>query len=98
MNVVVHTGSFGNILAAYFAKQMGLPIQKLIIASNENEVLVDFFETGAYDRNRDFILTTSTSMDILVSSNLERLLYLMADESTEAVQTFMDQLRGNRPL
>ena len=93
MNVVVPTGNFGNILAAYFAKQMGLPIQKLIIASNENKVLVDFFATGAYARNRDFILTTSPSMDILVSSNLERLLYLMADESTAAVQTFMDQLK-----
>jgi len=93
MNVVVPTGNFGNILAAYFAKQMGLPIQKLVIASNENKVLVDFFQTGAYDRNRDFILTTSPSMDILVSSNLERLLYLMTDENPQAIQTFMDQLK-----
>lgn len=75
MNVVVPTGNFGNILAAYYAKNMGLPIGKLICASNENKVLYDFFATGIYDRNRDFILTTSPSMDILISSNLERLIY-----------------------
>ena len=78
MNVVVPTGNFGNILAAYYAKQMGLPVAKLICASNENRVLYDFFRTGAYDRNRPFILTTSPSMDILISSNLERLLYQIA--------------------
>ena len=76
INVVVPTGNFGNILAAYYAKQMGLPIHKLICASNENRVLYDFFRTGTYDRKRDFILTTSPSMDILISSNLERLIYL----------------------
>ena len=74
MNVVVPTGNFGNILAAYYAKNMGLPIAKLICASNENKVLFDFFKTGEYDKNRDFILTTSPSMDILISSNLERLI------------------------
>ena len=75
MNVVVPTGNFGNILAAFYAKNMGLPIDKLICASNDNKVLYDFFTTGRYDRNRDFILTTSPSMDILISSNLERLIY-----------------------
>ena len=75
INVTVPTGNFGNILAAYYAKNMGLPIKKLICASNDNKVLYDFFRTGAYDRNRDFILTTSPSMDILISSNLERLIY-----------------------
>lgn len=75
INVTVPTGNFGNILAAYYAKQMGVPIAKLICASNENKVLFDFFRTGVYDRNREFILTSSPSMDILISSNLERLLY-----------------------
>ena len=78
MNVVVPTGNFGNILAAYYAKNMGLPIGKLICASNENKVLYDFFRTGSYDRNREFILTSSPSMDILISSNLERLIYKIA--------------------
>lgn len=68
INVVVPTGNFGNILAAFYAKNMGLPIAKLICASNENKVLYDFFSTGTYDRNRDFILTSSPSMDILISS------------------------------
>ena len=76
INVVVPTGNFGNILAAYYAKNMGIPIAKLICASNENKVLYDFFQTGTYDRNREFVLTTSPSMDILISSNLERLIYL----------------------
>ena len=75
INVVVPTGNFGNILAAYYAKQMGVPIGKLVCASNDNKVLFDFFQTGDYDRNREFILTTSPSMDILISSNLERLIY-----------------------
>lgn len=75
INFVVPTGNFGNILAGYYAKSMGLPINKLICASNENKVLFDFFTTGIYDRNREFILTTSPSMDILISSNLERLIY-----------------------
>lgn len=78
INFVVPTGNFGNILAAYYAKKMGVPINKLICASNENKVLYDFFNTGRYDRNREFILTESPSMDILVSSNLERLIYQIA--------------------
>lgn len=78
MNVVVPTGNFGNILAAFYAKQMGIPIGKLICASNENKVLYDFFQTGTYDRNREFVLTSSPSMDILISSNLERLIYRLA--------------------
>lgn len=78
INVVVPTGNFGNILAACYAKQMGLPIHKLICASNENKVLFDFFRTGTYDKNRRFMLTSSPSMDILVSSNLERLIYQIA--------------------
>lgn len=78
MNVVVPTGNFGNILAAFYAKNVGIPIHKLICASNENKVLYDFFETGKYDRNREFILTKSPSMDILISSNLERLIYRVA--------------------
>lgn len=78
INVVVPTGNFGNILAAYYAKNMGLPIAKLICASNDNKVLYDFFTTGTYDRNREFMLTTSPSMDILISSNLERLIYKIA--------------------
>lgn len=92
MNVAVPTGNFGNILAAYYAQKMGLPINKLITASNENHVLVDFFHTGIYDRNRDFILTSSPSMDILVSSNLERLLYLLTDGNTDQVKKYMTQL------
>ncbi|MCC8067969.1 MAG: threonine synthase [Clostridiales bacterium] len=75
MNVVVPTGNFGNILAAFYAKKIGIPVGRLICASNENKVLYDFFQTGAYDRNRPFVLTSSPSMDILISSNLERLLY-----------------------
>lgn len=83
INIVVPTGNFGNILAAYFAKNMGLPVNKLICASNENKVLFDFFQTGIYDKNRDFILTSSPSMDILISSNLERLIYLIADRDVK---------------
>ncbi|MGN0140869.1 MAG: threonine synthase, partial [Roseburia sp.] len=78
INVVVPTGNFGNILAAFYAKNMGLPIAKLICASNENKVLYDFFRTGTYDKNREFLLTSSPSMDILISSNLERLIYRIA--------------------
>ncbi len=95
MNVVVPTGNFGNILAAYYAKQIGVPIHKLICASNENKVLFDFFESGTYDRNRDFILTTSPSMDILVSSNLERLLYHIAGNDTAKCAELMNHLRTN---
>ncbi len=93
MNVVVPTGNFGNILAAYYAKCMGLPIKKLICASNTNKVLFDFFENGTYDRNRTFHLTISPSMDILISSNLERLLYHIGGENTEAVTEMMESLK-----
>lgn len=92
INVVVPTGNFGNILAAYYAKNMGLPIAKLICASNENKVLYDFFETGAYDRNREFVLTSSPSMDILISSNLERLIYRIADENPQKTAELMAAL------
>lgn len=92
MNVVVPTGNFGNILAACYAKEMGLPIHKLICASNENKVLYDFFKSGTYDRNREFILTSSPSMDILISSNLERLIYLTAGKDAAANRAFMEQL------
>ena len=92
INVAVPTGNFGNILAAYFAKQMGLPIEKLICASNENKVLYDFFETGIYDRNREFVLTSSPSMDILISSNLERLIYMAAGADADKNSAFMKLL------
>lgn len=92
INVVVPTGNFGNILAAYYAKRMGMPFHKLICASNDNKVLYDFFTTGSYDRRREFILTTSPSMDILISSNLERLIYVMTGEDAEATKTLMKQL------
>ena len=92
INVVVPTGNFGNILAAYYAKEMGIPIHKLICASNENKVLYDFFRTGIYDRNRDFILTSSPSMDILISSNLERLIYTIAGCDDEKNRAMMADL------
>ncbi|MBR3646524.1 MAG: threonine synthase [Lachnospiraceae bacterium] len=92
MNVVVPTGNFGNILAAYYAKNMGLPIDKLVCASNDNKVLYDFFETGCYDKNREFILTTSPSMDILISSNLERLIYKVAGEDAVKNSELMNSL------
>ncbi len=92
INVVVPTGNFGNILAAYYAKNMGVPIAKLICASNSNKVLFDFFKTGEYDRNRDFVLTSSPSMDILISSNLERLIYHIAGDNAEKDAAFMSQL------
>lgn len=107
MNVVVPTGNFGNILAAYYAKQMGIPIRKLICASNENKVLFDFFQTGIYDKNREFILTSSPSMDILISSNLERLIHkiagsnadkcaeLMQDLASEGKYTITDEMKAN---
>ena len=94
INVVVPTGNFGNILAAFYAKNMGLPIKKLICASNDNKVLYDFFETGVYDRNREFVLTTSPSMDILISSNLERLIYRIADNDAEKNAALMAALSG----
>lgn len=93
INVAVPTGNFGNILAAYYAKQMGVPIAKLICASNENKVLFDFFETGTYDKNREFVLTSSPSMDILISSNLERLIYLIAGEDSERTKALMAGLK-----
>ena len=92
VNVVVPTGNFGNILAAFYAKNMGLPIAKLICASNENKVLFDFFSTGEYDKNRDFILTNSPSMDILISSNLERLIYRIAGNDAEKNAELMKSL------
>ncbi len=97
INVVVPTGNFGNILAAYYAKQMGIPIARLICASNENKVLYDFFGTGTYDKNREFILTSSPSMDILVSSNLERLIYQIAGQDDEKNRRLMAALseQGN---
>ncbi|HIR00100.1 MAG TPA: threonine synthase [Candidatus Scybalocola faecavium] len=94
INVVVPTGNFGNILAAYYAKNMGLPIDRLICASNENKVLYDFFTTGIYDRNRDFILTSSPSMDILISSNLERLIYKIAGDDPNVNASLMSALSG----
>lgn len=92
INVVVPTGNFGNILAAYYAKNMGLPIDKLICASNDNKVLYDFFTTGIYDKNREFILTTSPSMDILISSNLERLIYKIAGNDAAKNKELMTSL------
>ena len=93
INVVVPTGNFGNILAAYYAKNMGIPIAKLICASNENKVPYDFFQTGTYDRNREFVLTTSPSMDILISSNLERLIYKISGEDARKDTDLMTELK-----
>ena len=90
IDVTVPTGNFGNIFAAYLAKRMGLPIRRLICASNSNSVLTDFLTTGVYDRNREFFTTVSPSMDILISSNLERLLYSLA--GSEKVKVWMKQL------
>ena len=93
INICVPTGNFGNILAAYIAKRMGLPVNKLICASNRNNVLTDFFKKGGgYDKNRDFYTTTSPSMDILISSNLERLLFFASDYDDKLVADLMDQL------
>ncbi len=92
INVTVPTGNFGNILAAYYARKMGLPIAKLICASNRNRVLTDFLQTGTYDRNREFHATTSPSMDILISSNLERLLYDLSGCDDEEIRRLMAQL------
>ncbi len=95
INVCVPTGNFGNILAAFYAKLMGLPVGKLICASNTNKVLFDFFESGTYDRNREFHVTTSPSMDILISSNLERLIYFIAGNSSDRCAQLMGELSGN---
>lgn len=92
INVVVPTGNFGNILAAFYGKNMGLPIGRLICASNENRVLYDFFRTGSYDRNREFVLTSSPSMDILISSNLERLIYRIAGNDGDRNRELMTAL------
>ena len=92
INITVPTGNFGNILAAYFAKQMGIPVKTLICASNDNKVLYDFFQTGVYDKKREFILTSSPSMDILISSNLERLIYISTGCDAEANRRLMEQL------
>ena len=92
VNVVVPTGNFGNILAAYYAKKMGLPIGKLVCASNANNVLTDFLRTGVYDRNRQFHTTISPSMDILISSNLERLIYDLSGCDSKRVKGWMDSL------
>ena len=92
-HIVVPTGNFGNILAAEYAKRMGVPVEKLICASNRNNVLTDFIETGVYDRNRPFHTTTSPSMDILISSNLERLLYHLSGDDPELVRGLMTQLK-----
>ncbi len=93
VNIVVPTGNFGNILAAYYAMQMGLPVNKLICASNENNVLTDFIRTGTYDRNRAFHTTISPSMDILISSNLERLLYDLCGRDDRKINQWMNELK-----
>lgn len=93
VNVVVPTGNFGNILAAYYAMLMGLPIKKFICASNSNNVLTDFINTGVYDKSRQFYTTISPSMDILVSSNLERLLYILSDGDDKKVKSYMTALK-----
>ena len=93
INIVVPTGNFGDILAAYYAKEMGLPVNKLICASNENKVLADFFNTGVYDKRRKLVMTISPSMDILVSSNLERLLWAIGERDTKKVKDLMNSLK-----
>ncbi len=95
INVCVPTGNFGNILAAYYAKCMGVPIAKLICASNKNNILTDFINTGVYDRNRDFYTTISPSMDILISSNLERLLYHLTDENDALINEWFNSLKAS---
>ncbi len=92
INIAVPTGNFGNILAAFYAKQMGLPVNKLICASNANNILTDFINTGIYDRNREFHTTISPSMDIIISSNLERLLYHLCGENDEQIKTWFNAL------
>ncbi len=94
INIVVPTGNFGNILAAYYARRMGIPVKRLICAANYNNVLTDFIMTGVYDRNRSFEKTISPSMDILISSNLERLLYELTGHDSQRVNTWMDELKN----
>lgn len=93
-NIAVPTGNFGNILAGYFAKEMGLPIARMICASNSNNVLTDFINTGTYDRNRSFYTTISPSMDILISSNLERLLFYLSGKDSERIGEWMRDLKS----
>ena len=95
IDVVVPTGNFGNILAAYFARRMGLPVRRFVCASNANDVLTDFIHTGVYDRRRNFYTTISPSMDILISSNLERMLYYLCGEDAAEVRRCMDALRAD---
>lgn len=95
INIAVPTGNFGNILAAHYAKSMGLPVNKLICASNENNVLFDFFKLGTYNKNRPLIKTSSPSMDILVSSNLERLIYEVSEQNEELISSMMNNLNSN---
>ncbi|MEI3325197.1 MAG: threonine synthase [Thomasclavelia sp.] len=94
VNFCVPSGNFGNCLAGYFAKQMGLPINKFICASNKNNILTDFFTTGRYDANREFYKTNAPAMDILVSSNLERLVWFMSDGDGDKVRSYMDKLNS----
>ena len=96
INIVVPTGNFGNILAAYYAGQMGIPVNKFICASNKNKVLTDFINTGVYDTNREFFLTNSPSMDILISSNLERLLYHLSGGNGDEIRALMESLDSNK--
>ncbi len=96
INVVVPTGNFGNILASYYAKEMGLPIDRFICASNKNKVLTDFINTGIYDSNRDFHVTSSPSMDILISSNLERLLYILSNNDGERISVIVNELNRDK--
>ncbi len=96
INICVPSGNFGNILSAYYAKQMGVPVNKLICASNRNKVLTDFFRTGIYDARRDFFVTNAPSMDIIISSNLERLLYHLSGGDAPSVQAMMESLAENR--
>jgi len=93
INITVPTGNFGDILAAYYAKEMGLPVNKLICASNENKVLADFFNTGVYDKRRKLVMTISPSMDILISSNLERLLWAISEREAQKVRELMNSLK-----
>ncbi len=94
INVVVPTGNFGNILAGFYAKNMGIPIDKLYCASNRNKVLFDFFQSGTYDKNREFYQTSSPSMDILISSNLERLIYYISGNDPRKTGELMSALSG----
>ena len=96
INIVVPTGNFGNILAAYYAGKMGIPVNKFICASNKNKILTDFIKTGVYDTNREFYLTNSPSMDILISSNLERLLYHLSGDNGDEIKGLMTALEEDK--